>query len=351
MVDLQKEKYKNLAEKAWFFLLIFVFVFVVSKCAMWLFGLLFPFFVSWIIALLIRPITVFLHKYTKVSKRVWSVFLVSAIVLGLGSILFFLLSKLVHELQDISCYITSNYEDIIDNVTNGISVLGEKLPIFKAFLSEEELLNAVFDSLSKSAVGLSSKIPSFITYLAKTFPNVLFLSVVLVTSAYYFCADYDKLKAAFLNALPKSVTVRLPVIKETFSNLGKKVIKGYLIIMLLTFATVYFGLTVLKVRYAFATSVIISLVDMLPIIGVGIVLVPWAVFKIVLGEYYVGFGLLILFGVVCIMREILEPKIIGKSIGLHPLLTLFAMYVGLKLFGFFGMIIFPFVITVIKNIK
>ena len=93
-----------------------------------------------------------------------------------------------------------------------------------------------------------------------------------------------------------------------------------------------------------------AVVDILPVIGVGTVLVPWGIVKILSGGYYQGFGLLIIFAVVSVVREILEPKIIGKSIGLHPLMTLLSMYIGLELCGFLGLISFPVLVIVLKTL-
>ena len=130
---------------------------------------------------------------------------------------------------------------------------------------------------------------------------------------------------------------------------GKSVLKGYLLTVGITFLQLYVGFLILGMDYALTIALITALVDILPVIGVGTVLVPWAAVKLIAGANYQGFGLLIIFAVVSVVREIIEPKIIGKSIGLHPLATLFSMYIGLETCGFLGMITFPVLLIAIKS--
>ena len=95
---------------------------------------------------------------------------------------------------------------------------------------------------------------------------------------------------------------------------------------------------------------LVSIIDILPILGTGIVLVPSSIVLLLARNYYFGFGILIIYAVILLVRQIAEPKIVGKSIGLSPLVTLVSMYAGFKLFGFFGMIIGPAMALIIKSI-
>ena len=169
-------------------------------------------------------------------------------------------------------------------------------------------------------------------------------------ASYYFCADYEEINGFFLSRLSAESRKRLADTRVKLKQAALRVLKGYLMTVGITFIQLYVGLLILKTEYAFTLAGIIALVDILPVIGVGTVLIPWGIFKLVAGAYYQGFGLLIIFAVVSVVREIIEPKIIGKSLGLHPLMTLFSMYIGLELCGFLGMISFPALVIVAKTL-
>ena len=119
--------------------------------------------------------------------------------------------------------------------------------------------------------------------------------------------------------------------------------------MLLTFIEIFIGLSLLRVNYALLVALLVAIVDIFPILGTGTILIPWAVFALVSGNVGLGSGLLILYGVSLIVRQVLEPKIVGNSIGLHPLATLAAVYLGIKFTGFLGIFIGPIVALCIKG--
>ena len=112
----------------------------------------------------------------------------------------------------------------------------------------------------------------------------------------------------------------------------------------------FIGLALLRVPYAFIFALLIALVDFLPLLGTGIILIPWAVVSLLLGEVRLGIGLLALYVFSSVVRQILEPKLIGGGLGLHPLLSLAAMYAGLKLFGVWGMVLAPLVAAGVKSV-
>ena len=120
--------------------------------------------------------------------------------------------------------------------------------------------------------------------------------------------------------------------------------------MLLTFAEIFIGLSILKVNYALLLAILIAVVDILPLIGTGTILIPWAIFSFITGNAGLGSGLLVLYGIVLIIRQLAEPKIVGSSIGLHPLATLAAVYLGIKFAGFIGIFIGPIVALCIKGL-
>jgi predicted PurR-regulated permease PerM len=120
--------------------------------------------------------------------------------------------------------------------------------------------------------------------------------------------------------------------------------------MLLTFSVMLLGFVILGVRYSLLIAVTVAFLDVLPVLGVGTVLVPWSVWSFITGEVRLGVGLVILFVVNEIIRQFAEPKIIGRSFGLHPLVTLILIYVGYSLMGFFGLFLLPLAIIIINAV-
>ena len=117
----------------------------------------------------------------------------------------------------------------------------------------------------------------------------------------------------------------------------------------MTFLEAFVGLSILGVNYAFILAVVIAIVDVLPILGTGTVLVPWAIFAFISSDIRLGIGLLVLYGVTLIVRQLVEPKIVGSTLGIHPLLTLASVYIGLELLGFIGIFVGPMVALFIKE--
>ena len=113
-------------------------------------------------------------------------------------------------------------------------------------------------------------------------------------------------------------------------------VRAMAILLCLTFVELAIGFAILGLDYALVLAFFISLIDALPILGTGTVLIPWALVSLITGDFFIAIGLAVIYGVVAIVRNLIEPKIIGQQIGLHPLITLASVYVGLKIFGFFG---------------
>lgn len=344
---LPKESYKRILVLSFYFIIGAIALFVFFK---YLLKLFLPFILAWGVSLIIRPLSKILHERTGISKKLLSIILVLIILLFLGLIVFLLLDKLIYELRGIVIYITEHAEEWINQTIGYINKLSDKFPVLQAFTDEEELKRVFSDVLQNIVTRFTQNVPNMLRGIITVLPNLLFVSLILIMASYYFCADYDDIVAYFLAKIPDRIRLRFSGIGNKLKRAGANIAKGYLLTMSLTFLQLYVGFLILKTEYAFSVALITALVDILPVVGVGTVLIPWAAIKIIGKSYYQGFGLLIIFAVVSVVKEVLEPKIIGKSIGLHPLATLFSMYLGLELCGFVGLIFFPVFVIALKNV-
>lgn len=344
---LPSETYKRILVVTLYIFLIGLFLFVFFK---YLFRLILPFIIAWLVSIIIRPLSETLHRRTKIPKKLLAVILVLFVLAVLGIVIFLLLDKLIYEFRGIVVYITNNADEWVNGLLDFYDNLLEKVPFLQSIASEEELKNVLSNFAQGMLANFTQNVPNMLKNALTVLPHLIFVSLILIMASYYFCADHDDITVYIKQFLPLKVQNRIIYVKNKLKIAGRNVLKGYLLTIALTFIQLYIGLLILKIDYAFSVSFIIALVDILPVIGVGTVLIPWAAVKLIMGSYYQGFGLLIVFAVVSVIREILEPKIIGKSIGLHPLATLFSMYIGLEVCGFIGLISFPVIVIVAKTL-
>jgi sporulation integral membrane protein YtvI len=169
-----------------------------------------------------------------------------------------------------------------------------------------------------------------------------------VIALIYFSLDLDRIIRFIEGILPEKIKSRVTNIKENVISLVWKYLKSYFFIMLITFTVMALGLFILRVDNLLLISLIIAALDILPVIGVGTVLIPWSLFSFFRADLFRGVGLLILFMVNAIIRQLAEPKILGKNLNLRPLLTLVFIYVGYSLFGFAGIILLPVIGVVVS---
>ena len=211
---------------------------------------------------------------------------------------------------------------------------------------EEMLIRVAGDLLSSLSAGLSGLAGKLLASL----PEVLLIGVITVVSGVYFCLEGEEIGGRLGAMLPQGLQARLPQWKKRMGDLLRHYLKAYLLLLLMTLGALLLGFAILGVPYPLLMATLTALVDLLPVLGVGAVLVPWAILLFLQKEVATGAGLLILYGVMLILRQIAEPRLLGKSLGVHPLLALFAGFAGLHLFGIAGMILGPMVAVGIKNL-
>lgn len=310
-----------------------------------------PFVVGLIIAALIQKPTSFVSKYTRVPKGICSLILVVITYLLVGTAL----SLLGYLIYSIGAKIASTLPYIINEVSETWKIVFENakeimnnLPGF-AQNSAQDLVSGLIVDAGKAITGW---IPKFAANVALSTPEYIIITIVTVVSSCYFAKDFDVIKAFFTKILKPSHIELLSDIKEiAYTNIFK-LLKSYVIIMFITFVELSIGLLIMGVDNAILLALIIAFVDILPVLGCGTVLIPWGIIAIIQSNYLLGVGVLLLYFVILIVRNIIEPKIIGDQVGMHPLITLLTIFVGLRFLGVLGMFILPiFTIIVIQLYK
>ncbi len=214
----------------------------------------------------------------------------------------------------------------------------------------EEFHVSLSQSLSKVVSDVSSVAIVAITSTVSWVPR-LFLGIVLaIISSVFFAVDYGVIIEFLSNLFPQNRRGLLDEVKTLVGEVGAKYVKAYSFLMLITFTEMAIGLSILRVEGALPIAAFTAVVDILPVLGTGGVVVPWAIFHLIKGNLPLGLGLLVLYFVITVVRQVLEPKVVGEQIGLHPIVILLCMYVGVQIFGIIGLFALPFTILVIKHL-
>ena len=313
-----------------------------------------PFLLAFAVSALIRPLASRLAGRTRLSRGLCAVLLL-LLVFGLGGWGLWLGSvRLLSELGGLVERLLSDggVLDAMDTIREWIEKMGARFPFFlpDGEGGAEELYERVMQMVGDMLSSLAARLPELAASLFSALPSVLFFLIVSVVACFYFCTDEGSVTKGLASLLPQKWQEKLPRVRKNLRDVFKKYVKAYGILLLLTFALLLVGFWILGVEYAFLLAFLIALADLLPVIGVGTILIPWGAVMLLQKRFYLGFGLLILFLAISLVRQVAEPKVLGKSLGLHPLLALFATYVGFVLFGLLGMILGPVIALLCKRL-
>lgn len=330
-------------------ILIIAGVYIGSKIAVFYM----PFLVGFIIALIIEPGIKFLMKKTKISRKMSSIIifvLVFALIIGLvvwGVIS--LVSESTNLLQTLNIYIDKAYTQIQETIG--------KLKITKMSISNNVIdlaQNASREILVKVSTWLADVLTKIINVIT-SIPTIGIYVVITILSVYFICTDKIYMLDLMEHHMPSKWVQKIGThIREITKSLGGY-LKAEAILVLVSFAISVIGLYVLKfigmnITYPLLMALAIGFVDALPILGSGTIMLPWAVISSLNGDLKLGIGIIVLWIIMSVVRQILEPKIVSGNIGIHPIFTLIAMYTGFKVIGIMGMLIGPIVLIILKSI-
>lgn len=300
-----------------------------------------PFVVGWILALLANPLVRFLERRVKLVRRHGSMLIIIAalaIVIGL----FYGAGLLVYrEMGSFLADAPEIYQSVIAEIENALQngrKLAEYFPqnLQPPLLAFSDNLDGLFGKLVSRAAEPTVQIAG---HVAKSIPNLLVNMVIIILSSYLFLADRESIMRWLKEHFPAFVFRYIEYMKRD----AKGLIGGYFLaqfrIMCVVALILAAGFLVLGVRYGVLLAFLTAILDFLPIFGTGTVLFPWAVVKLFAGEYAYATGLILLYILTQVVRQIIQPKIVGESMGLPPLMTLFLLYLGFKLRGLTGMIL------------
>lgn len=309
-------------------------------------GILIPFLIGICVGAIIYPLSAKISKRTKIPQRLTAAVLVILLIAAVTGITYLILSKLYTELSSLLERMSSGEQGALPSALDSITrSLSARFPFLRSG-TESSVSSALQSAVGKAWEWAAAS-------LAKLFaatPSALVSFVITLAACFYFSTDMARIVDWLASLLPPDAQRKILSVKERAKRAVRAYLKAYLLIFLLTFTELCAGLMILKRKYAFLIALCIALVDLLPFFGSGIALIPWAIISFVNGQYSLGCGLLILYGVITVVRQIAEPHLVGKGLGVHPLASLFCAFTCLKLFGIIGALISPFIALLLKEL-
>ena len=397
MQDVEKKR-KTIINVIYFAMLAVLAFFIVRYAL----GVCFPFVFAFLVAVILQRPKNFLVRKTFLKNGPASVICVFLLLIILCALVALIGVRAIAKVQEFINYIVAQFKDsesIVNNIQAWLMTVIAKLPEFlRKTLSEsvtelfgklreyvgqdtQALADAVASSglaagdtaaaaaeaanTASAAGGMSGLLSKFqISWIttplsslistAKQIPSILISVVITLVACCFMTTDYDKVMYFFRCQFPEhrreDVDRAKTLLKTSLGKMGK----AYALIMLVTFVEVSAGLTVLRLIGVFESSYIVmiaiatAIIDIVPVLGTGTVLIPWALYSIITGNFGMGIGLVIMYIIITVIRQVIEPKLVAGQLGLSPIVTIAALYLGLKLFGVLGMFVTPLIIIMLK---
>ena len=306
---------------------------------------LMPLIVAWIVAMIANPIIHFLEKRIKIMRKHGSALVIILVLAALIAAFYGLtvlvvtqFSSWVTELPDVYDSVTQNLQHLFQSLHQKCNMIPADMKL--AFDQRENVLDyyiqKAIDGLLKMVnSGSLSKVSSF----ASSLMDFLVYAILTILASYFMTVEKDHFTKLLQEKTPAGVQRIWDKIRKIFIRAIGGYFKAHFQIMIVIFFITVIPFAFMGISYSGLLAVVIAIVDFLPFFGAGTVLVPWAVYRLMTGSYTYAVILLVIYVVVLIVRQLLEPKLIGDNIGMSPFETLVFMLIGYRLAGVLGLII------------
>lgn len=312
-----------------------------------------PFLIAFLLSLLIEPLIRFCMKKFKMRRKISAILIFTIILSIIIGLIVWSIVTLVTEASNF----LNNINIYIDKVSNESQSLISKFNFDKIKLSEELktiLQNSSGDFIQTASNWVRSVVTKLLDVLT-SLPTIGLYIVITILALYFMCTDkiymLDQIEHHLPETWVKKITKHIKAVSKALGCYLKAQLKLILISFIISLIGLYiFSITGMNVKYPLMIAIGIAIVDALPIFGSGTVMVPWAIISAFNGDIRLGVAILVLWIIMCVVRQIIEPKIVSGQIGIHPIFTLIAMYTGFRFLGFIGLFVGPIVLIILKNI-
>lgn len=338
----------NLAYAA---VIIFLVYFFLKYAINWIM----PFVIAFIVSAMLYPLIKLLSKKLKLQKhkRPVAAVITALFFCTVGVLTGFIIYKII---AAVSGLIISLPEYFTTTVLPSLETAYEKIRTLLAGLHIEIDTGSktFFDSLTSSVSNLVSGVVPSLSFIT-SIPGMIVSIIIMVISTFFIAMDFEKITTFCLAQLPRKTADFILELRDYTVKILFKYIRSYALILALTFGELLIGFAVMYFitgqKNIFLLALLIAIFDILPIVGTGTILIPWAIVSLITGDYAKALCLIIIYVVITVVRQFVEPKIVGEQVGLHPIATLIAMIVGTKLFGGVGLFGLPIMLAIIKDLN
>ncbi len=370
---MEVEKRRKTIINVLYFAIIIAFILLAVRYAL---GVCMPFVIAFIVAAILQKPKNFLVKKTPLKNG-----LASGICVLLTIIIFIALISLIgvrvaSEVKGFIDYIViqlRDFDKVIDNIEAWLINLISSLPEFLRN-TLGDFVSGLFVKIREASAGESEQLAGEITgglagnfsvswittpisgviSTASKLPSILIAVVITIVACCFMTSEFPAIANFIKIQFPENKRGDLERAKVILKDSLSKMAKAYLLIMLVTFIEISVGLTILRFigvfesNYIVIIAVVVAIVDIIPVLGTGTVIIPWAIYSFIIGNVGMGIGLLVIYAVVSVLRQVIEPKLVAGQLGLSPIITIAALYFGLKIFGVLGMFVTPLLIIMLK---
>ena len=305
-----------------------------------LLGFFMPFVIGWFIAYIASPVVNWLEKRVKIVKKLGSVIMIVGVLAAVCFIIYFIISTLWKEISFLIQDMPGMYRDLesgLSQIGNSMEGVFGKLPDgvqegwHTMVANFDEMMGELMSRISEPTVSAAGR-------FAKSIPSVLVATIVTFISAYFFIAEREDVIRWSKKVAPDALVSRMTMVIDNLKFAVGGYLKAQLKIMVVVYIILVVGFIILNIHFSFLLGLLIALLDFMPFFGTVTALIQWAIYQFFMGNYKLVVGLVILYAVTQLVRQLIQPKLVGDSMGLRPLLTLFLLYTGYKIGGVFGMI-------------
>ena len=309
---------------------------------------LLPITVPFILGILVASLVVWISRKLRCTHRLFRIALVLLIYGVIGTLIGLLAAKAVSAISSALQLLPKTYEQrILPFATLCYGLFLDWVQMLDPSLVStlETMLNNLLSALTGLVSTLSSFAVNLVSRVATGIPSLILSLLAMIFSTIFVVSDYERISDFASSHIPQSIKKILKDIRIYLTDTLFVVIRSYLLIMLITFTELSILFSIFGIQNALLKAGIIAVLDILPILGTGGIMIPWSVISLVMGNTAHGIKLLVIYAIVTVVRNYVEPKIVGAQLGLHPIITLTSMFIGLRLFGFWGLFGLPVAIS------
>ncbi|MDF2801527.1 MAG: hypothetical protein K0S61_1430 [Anaerocolumna sp.] len=330
--------YLKIAANLMIYILAFLFIVIVVPK---LISFFMPFVIGFIISIIANPLVKFLEKRVKLVRKHSSAIIIIVVIAAVVGAAYALIALAIRE--------AGNFMEDLPNITKSIesqfNMISERLKgVYEVM---PDWLKRVADSVENKFSEFGSNLMSgenSITFsdagdYANKVLDILLMTIITILSSYFFIAERDNLAKAAKNVIPKPLLNGYALVVSNFKTAVGGYFKAQFKIMLILLCILFIGFEILKVKYSFLLAFGVAFLDFLPFFGTGAIIWPWAIVDFLLGNYFRAISLLVMYLICQIVKQVLQPKMVGDSIGISPFATLVFMFIGYQFLDVIGMIV------------